>query len=234
MKAHLRYLSYVLRHKWFVLLAGRKAGAPLWRLLIHDWSKFTPAEWGAYVAYFYGPSAGDVAYRWFQQTVAYYRTSGAGIGDGHFRQLLEDEQRRKEQITTEREAAFDRAWLHHQHANPHHWQHWVLREDSGAVKLLPMPEHFLREMVADWMGAGRAITGRWEAGEWYTKNHDVIQLEHRTRIRVEGLLGRHAGLPCLVGCTGGWSPTYCRELGGCEAHCSSFSRADKVALGIGA
>ena len=46
MKAHLRYLGYVLRHKWFVLVAGLKVGAPLWRLLIHDWSKFTAAEWG--------------------------------------------------------------------------------------------------------------------------------------------------------------------------------------------
>jgi hypothetical protein len=39
---HVRYLSYVVRHKWFVLLAGIKTGAPLWRLLIHDWSKFAP------------------------------------------------------------------------------------------------------------------------------------------------------------------------------------------------
>lgn len=49
MRPHLRYALYVARHKWFVLLAGRRTGAPLWRLLVHDWSKLTPAEWGAYV-----------------------------------------------------------------------------------------------------------------------------------------------------------------------------------------
>lgn len=189
MRKHWRYLNYVVRHKWFVFVAGLRTGAPLWRLLIHDWSKFLPSEWGPYVATFYG---------------------GWKYAD------------RPAHVV----AAFDAAWLHHQHANPHHWQHWVLREDSGAVKLLPMPQHFMREMVADWMGAGRAITGKWEAGEWYAKNRDKIQIEQQTRIRVEGLLSRHAGLKCVWGCNGG-SPTYCREiLNGCEAHSSAFGPAD--------
>jgi hypothetical protein len=48
-----------VRHKWFVLLAGLKTGAPLWRLIIHDWSKFTPAERGPYVRPFYGPKRAD-------------------------------------------------------------------------------------------------------------------------------------------------------------------------------
>lgn len=52
---HPRYASYVARHKWFVFRAGRITGAPLWRLLIHDWPKLTPAEWGPYVRSFYGP-----------------------------------------------------------------------------------------------------------------------------------------------------------------------------------
>lgn len=206
MRKHLRYLSYVLRHKWFVLVAGRRTGAPLWRLLVHDWSKFTPGEWFAYTDFFYAP-----------KPVAAYGDARlyGGLSPGDV-----------ERITTARQQAFDRAWLHHQHANPHHWQHWVLREDSGVTKLLPMPEHFVREMVADWMGAGRAITGKWEAGAWYEKNAERIQLEHRTRIRVEGLLGRHAGLRCIWDCPGG-SPTYCRELGGCEAHCAQFFPGDK-------
>lgn len=54
-RAHLNYLRYVLRHKWFVLLAGLRLGVPLWRLIVHDWTKFTPAEWSPYVAYFWGP-----------------------------------------------------------------------------------------------------------------------------------------------------------------------------------
>ncbi len=51
---HLRYLSYVLRHKWFVFLAGLQLGVPIWRLILHDWTKFMPREWFPYANYFYG------------------------------------------------------------------------------------------------------------------------------------------------------------------------------------
>ena len=54
MKKHFLYGRYIARHKWFVFLAGIKTSAPLWRLIIHDWSKLTPAEWSPYVEMFYG------------------------------------------------------------------------------------------------------------------------------------------------------------------------------------
>lgn len=145
MKPHLRYASYIARHKWFVLRAGLKTHAPLWRLLIHDWSKMTPAEWGPYVRSFYG----------------------------------------KEGRTPEVRSAFDGAWLHHQHNNPHHWQHWVLRQDNGEVKVIQMPEKFVREMIADWAGAGRAITGKWEVATWYDANAEKMLLHPATRVLVE-------------------------------------------------
>lgn len=148
MKPHLRYASYVARHKWFVFRAGLKVGAPVWRLVIHDWSKMTRAEWTPYVRSFYGKQGRTPAVR----------------------------------------AAFDAAWLHHQHRNAHHWQHWLLREDGGVLKTLPMPESLTREMVADWMGAGRAITGQWEVAEWYAKNADKIRLHSETRALVERLI----------------------------------------------
>lgn len=148
MVMHWRYAKYIVLHKWFVLVAGFRTKAPVWRLIVHDWSKLLPCEWVPYARSFYGPQP----------------------------------------RTPETKAAFDRAWLHHQHANPHHWQHWNLREDSGKLKLLEIPEHFTREMVADWMGAGRAITGRWEAREWFEKNSNTIQLAPKTLARVKELL----------------------------------------------
>lgn len=154
MSAHLQYLWYVTRHKWWVFVAGLRTRAPVWRLLIHDFSKLTPAEWRPYVLSFYGP--------WKYKE-------------------------RPPHVV----AAFDRAWLHHQHANPHHYQHWILREDSGATKVLPMPEHFVREMVADWAGAGRAITGKWEVAKWYAGNANKILLHPDTRLLVEVLLEVH-------------------------------------------
>jgi hypothetical protein len=147
--AHLRYFSDVARHKWFVFRAGLKTGAPLWRLLIHDWSKLTPVEWGPYVRTFY---AGDLV----------------------------------------RPGEFDRAWLHHQHRNPHHWQHWLLRLDDGPTEALRMPVPLVREMVADWMGAGRAITGRWGVADWYEANRDRIVLHPEVRVQVENLVANCA------------------------------------------
>ena len=43
----LKYLKYVIRHKWFVLLECCKIGMP-WRGLIHDMSKFLPSEFFPY------------------------------------------------------------------------------------------------------------------------------------------------------------------------------------------
>jgi hypothetical protein len=53
MSPHLRYLSYVLRHKWFVFWAGVKIGVSLRQLIVHDWTKLLPSEWGPYVDHFY-------------------------------------------------------------------------------------------------------------------------------------------------------------------------------------
>lgn len=83
---------------------------------------------------------------------------------------------------------FDRAWLHHQHANSHHWQHWVLREDSGVTKILKMPRNDALEMYCDWVGAGQAITGKKDVKEWYEKNKEKIMLHPDTRWFVEWLI----------------------------------------------
>ena len=83
---------------------------------------------------------------------------------------------------------FNEAWNHHQKRNKHHWQYWLLRMDRGDDVALPIPYKYIMEMVADWMGAGRAITGKWEVMEWYQKNKDTIILEPGTRDMVEYLL----------------------------------------------
>ncbi len=48
-----RYLQYILRHKWYVAVNGRKLGVPLWQLLTHNLSKFSITEWSAYIKRFY-------------------------------------------------------------------------------------------------------------------------------------------------------------------------------------
>jgi len=49
------YFLYVVRHKWFVFRQGQMLGAPIWRLIIHDWSKFLPDEFIAYAKCFNSP-----------------------------------------------------------------------------------------------------------------------------------------------------------------------------------
>jgi len=67
---------------------------------------------------------------------------------------------------------FARAWLHHIHYNPHHWQHWIFPDGYSPTGskiisgLMPMPVVYVREMVADWMGASRAYTGSWDMSDW--------------------------------------------------------------------
>lgn len=154
LRANLRYLGVVTRHKWFVFIAGRRVGVSLGRLLIHDLSKFGRAEWSPYVRRFIIGRAGV--------------TDKDGDPDD-----------------------FHRAWAHHWHRNPHHWEHW-LRLDDGGTKPMAMPDKFVREMVADWMGAGRAYTGQWDASEWYAKNRGRIVLHDDARTLAEALLSRAA------------------------------------------
>jgi len=79
---------------------------------------------------------------------------------------------------------------------PHHHQYWVLREDDGPEHCLEMPERYVKEMVADWYGAGRALGKRpaphdrySEVRKWYRANFDKMLLNQKTRRRVEEMIG---------------------------------------------
>lgn len=83
---------------------------------------------------------------------------------------------------------FAAAWNLHQKRGKHHWQHWFITWDRGESEPLEMPLKYAREMVADWWGAGRGITGRWDALTWYNQNKERIKLHPYTRITVENIL----------------------------------------------
>lgn len=48
------YAWLTIKHKWFVLVAGLKLGCPVYRLLTHDLSKFSPCELPHYQRQFFG------------------------------------------------------------------------------------------------------------------------------------------------------------------------------------
>jgi hypothetical protein len=157
MTKHLRYAKYIFRHKWFVFVAGCKLGVPFLAAL-HDNSKFRPSEWIPYVNFFYGKKAVQV-----RDSTGYYKPTGTG------------------------NAAFDYAWLLHQKRNKHHWQWWTLPEDEGGLKVLPMPDKYRREMLADWIGAGRAQNTPGVKG-WYAANKHKMTLHPETRAWIEAQL----------------------------------------------
>lgn len=158
MKKHFKYLWYIIRHKWYVLCECWKTGL-YWHGLVHDLSKLLPSEWFPYTRYFYGKySPRDEIWREMQ----------GRVWD-------------KEMVLD----SFNLAWLKHIHRNPHHWQYWILREDSGNTFPIPMPEIYMKEMLADWRGAGKAITGKDNTPEWYEKNKSNMQLHPETRAWIE-------------------------------------------------
>ena len=156
----MKYPWLTVKHKWFVLLAGLRVGVPIWRLLIHDWTKLMPSELPHYQRQFFG-DANDPA-------------------------------------------GFIRCWLHHQNRHEHHWEYWIPRTGHNRctppypdMQPIPMTEVAVREMVADWMGAGRAYTGAWPnvaLWGWWQSNIDKIKPHlHRTTMRRLNSVLRHIG-----------------------------------------
>lgn len=80
--------------------------------------------------------------------------------------------------------AFTNAWNSHQKRNKHHWQYWMITWDRGETECLPMPDIYRREMLADWIGAGKAL-GFPKTWEWYDKNKTNIQIHPDTRTWIE-------------------------------------------------
>lgn len=79
-------------------------------------------------------------------------------------------------------AGFAECWRKHQMRNPHHWQHWVMGN-----KTHPMPWWAVREMVTDWMAAGRAYNGRWpdlNTWPWLEENYPTMVLHPTTELRL--------------------------------------------------
>lgn len=152
----LKYIWLTIKHKWFVLVAGLRTKAPLWRLIIHDWTKFTPSEAPHYGRQFFGDHGNPYA--------------------------------------------FIKAWIHHQNHNPHHWEYWIPRSGHNRCDPpyqdghpVPMPEWAVREMVADWLGAGRAYEGCWPDvmhWKWLKENRGKMILHPETEAALSRVLSR--------------------------------------------
>ena len=163
MLKYIKYLHYVIRHKWFVVVECFKCGL-IWCGIMHDMSKFLPSEFIPYAKYFYGK------YPTIEELKGAWKVTEYGITT-------------KEEIKRQ----FDIAWLKHQHRNPHHWQHWILQNDEDGIKIIEMPYKYVKEMICDWKGAGLAQgykspkDDQWlETRIWYIKNKSKMKLHKWT------------------------------------------------------
>ena len=160
MMKYWKYLKYVVRHKWFVTVECFKVGL-YWRGIKHDLSKFRPSEFVPYANYFYGNGDGIKTGR---DKSGYYRAGASP-----------DEK-------------FNYAWLLHQKRNDHHWQWWHLVLDEDGETDFPMSNDALLEMVADWKGAGKAISGQADPQGWYEKNGNKMRLHPTSRENLRYIL----------------------------------------------
>lgn len=189
MKRHLAYLRYVLRHKWFVFQAGRKLGVSLWSLICHDWDKFLPDEWFPYARTFYKPDGShqyvesvEFARAWMlhQHRNKHHWQWWLQIYEGNKSPYLMRDidmlvwDRGNAQLVVKRNSGAS-WWLE-------------LRDSEPEFYPIAMSVEARREMLADWIGAGRAI-GKPDTLAWYTKNCHNMILHPATRRWIEEQLG---------------------------------------------
>jgi len=147
MVKYLKYLWYIIRHKWYVGIECLKRGL-WWQAITHDLSKLRWDEFKPYAKWFY---------LWRHLSI-----DNRNIAD-----------------------------LKHQHRNPHHWQYWILKHDAGYTTTLQMPDKYVKEMVCDWIGTGKAESkaGIENVLTWYEINKDNLILHPASRAQVRRLLG---------------------------------------------
>ncbi len=197
------YLRYVLRHKWYVWQEGRRLRVPVLMLLVHDWTKFLPVEWTAYVNAFYAKD-GSGHYKpdpSFFLAWNHHQKYNRHHWQHWLLTLDKPDNGWTIQVVDEYFGPYilahkNQPWAHMNDFpgdNQNRDQQWAkaveMRTALNATTTLPMPDVDRREMLADWRGASRAATGRDNTLVWYTKNRNNIQLHPETRAWIEQQIG---------------------------------------------
>lgn len=88
--------------------------------------------------------------------------------------------------------AFNYAWLHHIHNNPHHWQFWILVNDdpNEGMVIMDMPYNYIIEMICDWWAFSWVSGNLSEIFNWYDQHKDYMKLSDQTRKTVEDILSK--------------------------------------------
>lgn len=80
--------------------------------------------------------------------------------------------------------SMDEAWVKHKNRNKHHWDFWT----KGDGTPIPIPEKYVKQMIADWKGMGRQPEFDDEVA-YYIKTKHRMKLHKETVILIEKYLG---------------------------------------------
>lgn len=84
---------------------------------------------------------------------------------------------------------FDKAFLHHIHNNPHHWNYWIIAdEDYSKTRTVEIPDTYLKEMIADWASFAYAKKDPQNLIDWYIDHRDSIIMEENSRRKLENYI----------------------------------------------
>lgn len=199
MKDHIAYLKYVIRHKWYVFIACVKLGVPLHIAIMHDISKFSRQEWGDYVKAFYNKDGtrlderGNITRAFHHHEKNNKHHWGYWIvnsGSKYERYLLQSHGNGYDLFIfdTYTYKAIDPV-LDDTHEN-YIWLKNRKNElnETQDYQAIEMPDVYVREMIADWIGAGKAISGRGDPLTWYEKNKHSMLMTQMTRKEIERIL----------------------------------------------
>jgi len=89
------------------------------------------------------------------------------------------------------ENGYSVAWANNKGHNSHHWEYWTDWKD-GELYCVKMPPTDLKELLCDWVGAGKAYSSKkWTQHDnlmYYLKNKHNMHLHEETRKTIESLL----------------------------------------------
>lgn len=84
---------------------------------------------------------------------------------------------------------YSMAWFHHRGRNKHHYEYWCDNFDKGCTTNL-MPKKYFMELVADYLGAGRAYMGEnftftKEYEWWQNKRKNPLKMDERQLVMLD-------------------------------------------------
>lgn len=147
----LKYAWLTIKHKWFVLLAGLRVGAPMWLLLKHDMSKFGPSELCQYGRQFFGDHGDPLgfSYAWLhhQRTNKHHWEAWIPV-TGHNRGGYKD----LEPLPMPKKYALEMVadWLGASRAYEGHWptKSWDwLEKNFSSIKLHPTTRQLVTKAI---------------------------------------------------------------------------------------